>query len=157
MFANVTWPSLELFYRERAWWIIIASVLLEFLILSRSLKTTWRRALGVVLAINLFSALVGMIPCIPWRGFPFGSHGRNLPPLIWAGIDWALRVDDTFSLGSWGVAVVCAGTLSTIFEGLILFTVFRRVTTKWCLLWLPVANFASAELTWLSLMIVSPW
>ena len=55
------------------------------------------------------------------------------------------------------MTVLGAALLSTILEGLLLFTLIRRVVTKQSLLWLPIANLASAELTFLSIQIISPW
>ena len=151
MFANITWPSLYIYNREHVWWIILMAIIVEFAILRWSLKTNLLRALGITLAINLFSALIGMIPFMPWTGdFPYG-HSKRLPPLIWVGLMWGVHVDGTFSAQTWLVSILCAFALSTLFESLLLFTVFRRVTTKWCMVWLPAANLASAGLTYLSL------
>jgi hypothetical protein len=152
MLANVTWPSLVLYEREHAWWIIIAVIAVEFWLLRRTLNTTPKRGFGIIVAINSFSALMGAI-----IKFPLGGDWGSAPPLVWIGLYWAFRVDGTFSVGSWGIAVLCAALLSTIFEGLLLFTVFYRATTTRCLFWLPIANLASAELTFLSVQLVSPW
>lgn len=153
MFANVTWPSLLLYERERAWWIIIAVVAVEFVILFRTLGTTWGRALALVAAMNTFSALIGSIAMV-------GGELGPAPPLVWIGLYWALVFDGTFSSASWGVAAVSAAVLNTFFEGLFLVLV-QRVTSiriSWrCLIWLAFANLISAILTRQSLGIVSPW
>lgn len=146
VFANVTWPSLVYYERERAWWVIVAAIIVEFLILRRSLKTRFFWAFWVVVAINAFSALVG-----PFITFSSGGLGR-LPLLPWIGLHWTLSVDQGyFTYYAFCVSVPCSALLSTILEGLLLFTAFYKVATKPCLFWLPIANLASAELTFCTL------
>jgi hypothetical protein len=162
MFANITWPSLVYYHREHAWWVIVTCIAIEFMLLRWSLKTTAVRAFGVVVAINLFSALMGTIPCVPWESdFPF-EHPAWVPPLVWAGLSLACHVDPSLGLGgfnivTWSITILCAAILSTLFEGLLLLTLFYRVVaTRRCLLWLTVANLASAFFTYVSIEVVWP-
>ena len=162
MFANVTWPSLLYDNRAHAWWMIIICIAIEFLVLRRSLKTTPVRALGIIVAINVFSAIIGAIPFIPWENdFPF-DHAVRLAPLVWAGLSWASNVDQVLGLGtfncvSWVITILFATILSTLLEGLLLFTAFYRVAAnRRCLYLLPVANLASAIFTYVSIELFWP-
>ena len=94
MLANVTWPSLIYYEREHAWWMILVAVVVEFLILRRSLKTSPARGFGITAIINVFSAMVGSLIT-----FPVGGLGRERP-IPWIGLFWAFRVDGTFGLGT---------------------------------------------------------
>ena len=145
MLANITWPSLVYYERERAWWLIIAAIVVEFLILRRSLRTKLIWAFGIVVAINIFSALVGSL-------LTFSSEFGRVPLLPWVGLYWTLRVDQGyFTYYAFCISVPCAAFISTGIEGLLLFTAFYKVTSKQCLFWLPIANLASAELTFCTL------
>ena len=145
MLANITWPSLVYYQREHAWWLIIAAIIVEFLILRRSLKTRPVWAFGIVVTINMFSASVGALPI-------FSSAFGRLPLLPWAGLYWTLHVDHGYyTYYAFCISTPCAALVSTVLEGLLLFTAFYKVTSKQCLYWLPIANLASAELTFCTL------
>ena len=58
MLANVTWPALVYYNRSHAWWVILLAIVLEFILLRKSLKATTFRAFGVVVVINVFTAVV---------------------------------------------------------------------------------------------------
>jgi hypothetical protein len=141
LIANVTWPSLIYYEREHAWWLIIAAIAVEFLILRRSLKTRPIRGFGIVVTINIFSAIVGAL-------LTFSSDFGRLPFVPWVGLYWTACVDHGyFTYNAYCISVPCAALVSTALEGLLLFTAFYKITSKQCLYWLPIANMASAELT----------
>lgn len=141
MLANITWPSLVYYERGHVWWLIVAAIIVEFLILRRSLKTRPFWAFGVVVVINIFSATIGALLTLP------SVFGR-VPLLPWLGLYWTLYIDHGYyTYYAYCISVPCAAFISTVFEGLLLFTLFYKVTSKQCLFWLPIANLASAELT----------
>ncbi len=143
--ANITWPSLVYYQRERAWWLIIVVIIVEFLILRRSLKTRPVWAFGIVVAINIFSAIVGAM-------LTFSSGFGRVPLLPWIGLNWTLYVDHGYyTYYAFCISVPCAAFISTVIESLPLFTVFHKVASKRCLFWLPIANLGSAELTFCTL------
>jgi hypothetical protein len=152
IFANVTWPALVFYQREHAFWIIPATIVIEFLILRRSLRHGWIRAFGITAGLNVFSAAAGAIT----------GYLLPMPLLPYFGLYWEGRVSNALDLGtfnilSWDAALLYAVLLNTLLEGLLLFTVFHRAASRRCVFWLPLANLASAELTLFSINFISPW
>ena len=118
--ANITWPSLVYYQRERAWWLIIVVIIVEFLILRRSLKTRSVWAFGIVVAINIFSAIVGAM-------LTFSSGFGRVPLLPWIGLNWTLYVDHGYyTYYAFCISVPCAAFISTVIESLPLFTVIPQ-------------------------------
>jgi hypothetical protein len=143
LFANVTWPALIFYQRGMAWWIIAVSIIVEWWIIRRALKTTAARAFAMAFAMNLFSALLGWLSgLVSWP-----SSGK-MPLLPLSGLVWLLYVDHWGS--AWSVAVASSAAINTVIEGFFLLLVFRRLLMKSIILWLPIANVVTAEITFLT-------
>lgn len=148
MLANVTWPSLAFQHRSHAWWMILLAIAIELLIVRKSLKTGMLAALGIVVAMNTFSALISLIITI-----------EGLPLLPWLGWYWTIVVDQGYlTWHAFGVSTLGAAVLSTLLEIFCLLTVFRRIAGRGSAAPVVVANVASAELTFLSMHAFGvPW
>jgi hypothetical protein len=146
LLANITWPALMFYERGQAWWIIAVSIIVEWWIIRRALTTTAAKSLAVALAMNVFSAFLGWLTGLflesPW--FPTGK----MPLVPLSGLFWLTYVDHWGS--TWSVAVASSAAINTVVEGFFLVVVFRRLLKKSILLWLPIANVATAELTFLT-------
>ncbi|MDC1142366.1 hypothetical protein OAU50_04690 [Planctomycetota bacterium] len=85
--ANAGWPSLGIFlgYFE-FWYIVIASLIVEYIVVRISVVDSWGKALGVTLAGNGMSFLIGggiavfIGPFLPYFG---GGKTELLFSVVW--------------------------------------------------------------------------
>ncbi len=160
VFANIIWPALVQYQRERCWWVIGATVIIEWWILRRTLRISALGALAVTLAANVFSAIVGSLTGGFLTDPIFGEYKPALLPL--SGLYWEVYVNTPLAMGTfntltWVAAIVCATVINTALEGLVFVTIVRKTAQKSIVFWLPMANLATAELTFLSLWVVPGW
>jgi hypothetical protein len=150
LFANIVWPALLFYERSLAWWIIGGSIVVEWWMIKRALATTAVRSFAVVFTMNLVSAFVGWFT---GRFFESPWFGGKMPLVPLTGLYWLLYVDHWGS--TWSIAVTSSAVVNTVIEGLFLVVVFRRLLKRSILLWLPMANLATAEITYYSFWVIS--
>ena len=106
--ANVVWPALYLLGRLLSFWVIALGLLIEFLFVRWLTRLDWKRAIWADVAMNLVSALLGII----------------LIPV--AGLILVLPFPATFGLASW-VATFCVAVLiNTSVESFVLLKGFKQ-------------------------------
>lgn len=106
--ANVVWPALYLLGRLISFWVIVSGLFVEFFFVWWLTRLDWKRAIGLDVAMNLVSALLGLI----------------LIPV--AGLVVAIPFPATFGLVSW-IATFCVTVLlNTTIESLVLLQGFKQ-------------------------------
>lgn len=144
--ANVIWPAAILTGRLLAWWIIAASILIEFFFVQRAFRLKPLDALWATLAANAVSAAVGLfaLPYLTllWEAALFGTG-------IGVKINW-----DAFSLTSWLLTFILAVAINLAVE-LAVFRYGYRLKIDRRAFWLiACANFITAALALVSLEFV---
>ena len=101
-------------------------------------------ALGL---LNVFSAVVSSLVVV-----------EGLPLVAWLGLHWTLVVDNGhYTGGAYNLSVLAVGIASTLLECFALLVGFRRIAGPGSTVRVLIANLASAEMTWLSIKLVSPF
>lgn len=147
LIANVIWPSLYLVRHLNIWWVVISSLLLEFLCLRFLVSgPIWK--IGVMtLVMNLGSALVGLI-AIPGLGLAWELIASvSINPLF----QWG-----TFNPLSWIVSGILAVLINAVIEMLILSWIFKIHWTRKFFAWLLVANGLTVGLAYGSILMNPP-
>ena len=120
--ANVIWPSLYLVERINTWWIVVISVLIEFLCLIwLTQEKIWKVGL-MTFVMNLLSTAVGIIG-IPLSGILWELIATiTIHPLF----HWG-----TFNPVTWIVSGILAALLNALVEWRSLIWIFKiRSTAK---------------------------
>lgn len=106
--ANVIFPALIVTGRMLAWWVIAASLIVEFFFVKAAFRLSPANAAFATLAANGLSAALGLF-AIPYLGlfFEFGLYHTGVA----GAIGW-----DTFSLAAWIVAFVLAVGFNLVIE-----------------------------------------
>lgn len=106
--ANVIWPAAILTGRLLAWWIIAASLAIEFFFVQRAFRLNPLDALWATLGANAASAIFGLF-VLPYAGLfmELGLFHSGLGD----NIGW-----DTFSLTAWVLTFVLAVVINLAVE-----------------------------------------
>ncbi len=105
--ANVIWPAAILTGRMLTWWVIAASLLIEFLFVRRAFGLPPLKALLATLAANAASAVVGLF------ALPYGGMFLELGIFHAGGeaIGW-----DTFGVAAWLLTFALAVAINLAVE-----------------------------------------
>jgi hypothetical protein len=133
--ANLTWPALYVSEGIRAWWVIAAGLVVEWVAIKWLFRLSiWRTTL-VDVAANAVSALLGLV-LIPVAGIVYEYVLGSI--LHWA-FSW-----NTFSHVGWVVNAVLAATVNVAIELLVMRSLFKLPLSrraKWVLF---AANLVTA-------------
>ena len=129
--SNVVWPALFLEQRLLAWWIIGIGLVVELFFVRLLTSLSWQRSLGADVAMNVASALLGviLIPLvgIAWELFParlFEAHARL----------------GTFNPVTWRATFAIAVLINAVLETAVLRFVFKQQNWKTLFVGLCAAN-----------------
>jgi len=110
--ANIVWPALYLLGRLISFWVIASGLFIEFFFVRRLTSLGWKRAIWADVAMNLASALLGVI----------------LIPVV--GLIVVLPFPATFGILSW-VATFCVAVLiNASVESFVLLKGFKQSIGK---------------------------
>lgn len=109
--ANLIWPSIYIVQQYYTWYVIVAGLIAETVAARFCLKTNWKKAFLVMLAVNAISALVGTL-LIPVSGI--------VVEILMAPIN-----SKTFSLSHWILDYLFVVLSNTCVEGLSLKQLFK--------------------------------
>lgn len=131
--ANIVWPTIYIAEGLRAWYVILAGLIIEFLAIKYFIKSTWIKSGLMAVIMNAVSTIVGVL-LIPFVGF-FGAIGLEL-------LDSIIPVFGTFDTAQWIWGYILAVLSNVLVEGLTLKFIFKLKFKKmfW---WLTLANAIS--------------
>jgi len=139
-FANLIWPEIVFTKRIVEWWIIAAGLVIEFLFLWWMFRLPLWKTLVVVVVANAVSALIGFV-LLPWLGY---LRELLLSPL---------RLP-TFRLPNLLTALVLLTAFNVLIEGLVYRYAFGLRFGRRNIVWLILANAASAAVMFVSFSFV---
>lgn len=138
--ANAIWPAIYLVAQVATLWPIVLSIIIEYLVLRYISTLLWHKVLLYVVAANVFSALVGVIPLV------FLDLGKEF--LLGTLSEWLFGVRlGTFSVTSWIATTLLASLISASLEYLLLKPVLKtpfRFRRSWLVWW--AANLLTAAI-----------
>jgi hypothetical protein len=144
--ANVIWPAAILTGRLLDWWIIAASILIEFFFVQRAFRLKPLDALWATLGANAVSTVLGLY-ALPYGGMfmEIGIHHSGLGDRI----GW-----NTFSLTAWIITFILAVVINLAAE-LAVYRFGYRLNVDRRAVWLiALANIITAAIAFASLDIV---
>ena len=109
--ANMIWPSIYIVQQYYTWYVIFIGLMVETFAAHWFLKIDWMKSVLVMVAVNIISALLGVI-LIPATGI--------LVEILMIPID-----DATFSLSHWILDYLFVVLSNTCVEGLALKWIFK--------------------------------
>jgi len=145
--ANVVWPALYLETRLFSWYAIAGGLVAEYIVLVAVFRLSLTHAAGADIAMNLASALLGMLflplAGIAWEVFPglLLYHAFNI---------------GTFNPGTWVATVLMAAGINALIEAGVLWRFFHVPFCRCTLLWLSLANLVSVGIAMASLWRLPP-
>jgi hypothetical protein len=144
--ANVIWPAAILTERLLSWWVIAASLLIEFLFVWWAFRLPPLKALLATIAANAASAAIGLfaLPYLGlfWEAALFGTG-------IGVKINW-----DAFSPAGWAVTFLLAVGLSLGIELAVYRYGFKLPVNRRVVWLLLLANIITAGIAFISLDII---
>jgi hypothetical protein len=144
--ANVIWPAAILTGRLLDWWIIAASILVEFFFVQRAFRLKPLDALWATLGANAVSTVLGLY-ALPYGGMfmEIGIYRSGLGDRI----GW-----ETFSLTAWIITFILAVVINLAVE-LAVYRFGYRLNVDRRAVWLiALANIITAAIAFVSLDIV---
>ncbi len=144
--ANVIWPAAILTERLLSWWVIAASLLIEFLFVWWAFHLPPLKALLATIAANAISAAVGLL-VLPYLGLflELGLHVSGLGVKI----GW-----DTFSPAGWVITFLLAALLSFAIELAVYRYGYKLLVDRRVVTLLLLANVITAGIAFISLDII---
>jgi hypothetical protein len=144
--ANVIWPAAILSGRLLAWWIIAASLVIEFFFVQRAFRLRALDAMWATIGANAATAVAGLF-ILPYAGLfmELGLHKSGLG----AGIGWA-----TFSLTAWLATFILAVVINLAIELAVYKYGYRLKIDRRAFWLIAAANVITAAIAFVSLEFV---
>ena len=144
--ANVIWPAALLTGRLLTWWVIAASLAIEFGFVWIAFRLAPLRALLAALAANAASAAIGLL-AVPFLGIVLEASLQGSG--IAVKIDW-----DAFSPAGWIATLLIAVGFNLAIELLVYRTGFKLAIDRRAVLLIALANVITVGLAMVSLDLV---
>jgi hypothetical protein len=134
-YANLIWPSVYISEGMMTWWIIIAGLVGEFIVLKIFTRDNYFKSMLMVVIMNIISTLVGIV-AIPLTGL--------LGEIVLLPIDSLLNIG-TFHISHWILSFLLTVLCNAVIESFSLKLIFKKVF-KEIFLWIFCANIISVLL-----------